>query len=106
MNAKEAAAKASINKKHTEDTIKLKKEDLRAKDVALFYAHLHEKIETAVNAGKLTTKDAGLSIEFPADRFQDGIIQEVVTKLRGEGYSVSMDKHNAYNKLRFEISWV
>jgi hypothetical protein len=105
MNAKEAKAQAHLNKTHTEEAKRIREEKLKNSDVALLYKHLHDKIESAVAEGKLSTSSAGQTIEFPHERFSNSIINEVADLLRAEEYNLSMTTHNAYNKIKFEISW-
>lgn len=106
MNAKEAKAKAALAKKHTEENRKARREDIKNKDTALLYKDMVDKIEIAVNAGFPSTLAAGQKIEYSSDRFENSVISDVVTKLREDGYVVTMTTHNAYKKLNFEISWI
>ncbi len=106
MNAQEAKALAALNKKNAEETVKLRTEKLKNADSAILYKHFSDKIDEAVKAGKPSTSAAGQIIEFAADRFANDVITDVVNALRAENYNVTMEKHNAYNKLRFEISWI
>ncbi len=105
MNAKEAKAAATLNKKHKEETQKAKINDVIGKDIAILYKHFSDKIDTAVNSGHISTSSAGQALEFAGDRFDNKVITTVVDKLREEGYNVTMNKHHAYNKLIFEVSW-
>lgn len=106
MNATQAKAAASINKKHEEENKKVKATNLQNADTALLYKAFHDKIDQAVAAGALSTVQAGITIEYSADRFPGNVVTDVVTKLREEGFSVNMTTHNAYKKTKFEISWI
>lgn len=101
MNASQAKKAAQTNKQRTEEERESKKHDARAADIDLLLGEFHKKIDEAVEAGKLSTD----KLSFSNTRFHESVITEVVTALRAEGYYVTMDKHNAYQTLKFTVGW-
>ena len=101
MNAKDAKKLAEQNKAQAEEKRRLDKETARETDVQLLVDHFQKKIDEAVDAGRLSAKD----IKFSADRFTNEVVNDAVDQIRAEGYSVAMEKHNAYNTITFKISW-
>jgi hypothetical protein len=101
MNAQEAKKKALENKKEMEETSKLRKEKSFNVDVNLLLNHFHGKIKQAVDKGRLAIDP----VEFSVDRFSDDVVREVASDLKEDGYHLVMEKHNAYQKVKFTISW-
>jgi len=101
MNAADAKKAALTNKKQMEDNLKLKQQKAKNADVILLLNHFNTKIEEAVNKGRLSID----VVEFPIDRFSDDIVREVAEHLQIEGYRLSMEKHNAYHTIKFNIGW-
>lgn len=102
MNAAEAKKLAAANKKQMEENVKIRHEKVEKADSALLYKYFHDKIDETVKKGLFSV--SGMS--FDGDRFEPTVITDVTLLLRDEGYFLSMEKHNAYNKLTFSISWV
>jgi hypothetical protein len=101
MNAKEAKEQAMLNNSQMKENVKIKEEKARLANAEVLLKHFRDNINTAVKAGLLTT--AGM--EFDIDRFSDEVIRAVSEELRDEGYTLHKEKHNAYQKMKFTISW-
>lgn len=63
--------------------------------------HLTQLIIKAANQGKFELEKQ----VFPADRFRDRVVDDVLDRLKADGYKVSLGKNNALHQIIFQISW-
>ncbi len=101
MDAQQAKQVALNHRKRIDENLSIKKQDAYAGDVKVLSDHFKKKIEEHVNKGALVTD----SISFPADRFSDAVITEVTHDLRKDGFHINMERHIAYGKVIFTVSW-
>lgn len=101
MNAKQAKEQALETKKQMETVVQIRKDEQHEGEVKVLTSHFNTKIEEAVKKGHLSVGD----IVFPINRFTDEVIREVGDSFKRDGYNVSLEKHNAYQNMKFSISW-
>ena len=101
MNAEDAKKLALSNKKAEETSRKIRAEGAESADIKILEAHFRNKISDAVAKGLLSTSP----IELDSSRFSDRVVQTVADNLDADGFSLAKNKHNAYQKTSYIISW-
>lgn len=91
----EKILKAETTRKHAEDVKK------RITDVDHLFNHFEQLISVASNQGKFAIEKQ----TFAADRFRSSTIDEVVDRLKDDGYNVHVSGNNALHQVVFTISW-
>ena len=101
MNANEAKKQALENKTKMAETASANNKNKFDTDVKSLLDHFKGQISAAISKGHLATP----KITIGKDQFNPDVVNEVVGKLRLEGYSVEQEEHNAYGKKMFTVSW-
>jgi hypothetical protein len=101
MNAKEAKEKVNKLENDHSTSVKLQQESKYITDVDHLYNHFVDQVDKAVEQRKLSTQ-----IVLGENQFSNEVISEAVNKLRGKGFQVHKEVHNAFKTTKLDISWV
>lgn len=101
MNAQDAKKQAELNKAQMSENIKIRKDEANLANAKVLMEHFRNEINDSVKKGLLT-----VSLEFAVDRFSDEVVRDVAAELRLDGYNVNMEKHNAFQKVKFTVNWL
>lgn len=101
MKASEAKKKSLDRKQALETDVKTKKSTKFNGEVKHLHDHLMSKVNEAIAKGAT----AITPVEFADDRWDLDVVRTVASAFKEDGYNFQQEKHNAFHKLKFHVSW-
>jgi O-acetyl-ADP-ribose deacetylase (regulator of RNase III) len=101
MKASEAKKLAIDNKNKFEQNVKTKRSKVFNDNVQHLHSHFMLKVSESIAKGHLATGP----IQFSVDQFDDDVLRAVKSLLDDDGFSLEVEKHNAYKTVKFVVSW-
>lgn len=101
MTAAEAKKLAANNLKQIEELKLVKKNDLLEQQCQSLREYFETKMDKAIKEGHFYTDP----MEFELGRFPDDVVRVVAQELKDKGFYVQSEKNNAFQRVKYTISW-